>query len=264
MDRYWSTKTLYHGLWARSIMSRDRFSALMAMLHVLDSSAEGAGKLRKVQPFIDYFKDKCTSLYQPSQHIAIDERMVKSRHRSGIRQYIKDKPIKWGIKLWVLADSANGYTYNFDVYIGRDAARNVSQHGLGYDVVMKLMQPLLHQGYHLFVDNFYTSMQLVKDLFQLGVAVTGTVSENRKGFPETLKNGKQWAKKKERGAMRWERVPPVLALQWKDNKVVSLLTTIDNANDSVQVSRKAKTNNVWRSVNVPQPVAIKRLSLIHI
>jgi hypothetical protein len=36
--------------------------------------------------------------------------MVKSRHRSGIRQYIRDKPTKWGIKLWVLADSSNGYT----------------------------------------------------------------------------------------------------------------------------------------------------------
>jgi hypothetical protein len=28
--RYWSTKTLYHGLWARVMMSRDRFKALMA------------------------------------------------------------------------------------------------------------------------------------------------------------------------------------------------------------------------------------------
>ena len=49
--------------------------------------------------------------------------MVKSRHSSGIRQYmyIKDKPTKWGIKLWVLADSSNGYTVDFDVYIGRAA-----------------------------------------------------------------------------------------------------------------------------------------------
>ena len=71
--------------------------------------------------------------------------MVRSRHRSGIRQYIKDKPTKWGIKLWVLADSSNGYTIDFDIYIGRDAGRDVSAHGLGYDVVMKLMQPYLNQ-----------------------------------------------------------------------------------------------------------------------
>ena len=30
-DKYWSTKTLYYGLWARSIMSRTRYKALMAL-----------------------------------------------------------------------------------------------------------------------------------------------------------------------------------------------------------------------------------------
>lgn len=116
--RYWSTKSLYHGLWARSIMSRDRFKALIGMLHVVDPATEDEqDKLRKVNGLLQFFKEKCKSLYQPFQRVAIDERMVKSKHRSGIRQYIKNKPTKWGIKLWVLADSANGYTCDFDVYI---------------------------------------------------------------------------------------------------------------------------------------------------
>jgi hypothetical protein len=46
---YWSTKTLYHGLWARSIMSRDRFKALLAMLHVVEPCTDNEqDKLRKV------------------------------------------------------------------------------------------------------------------------------------------------------------------------------------------------------------------------
>ena len=114
--------------------------------------------------------------------LAIDERMVKSRHRSGIRQYIKDKPTKWGIKLWVLADSCNGYTCDFTVYIGRAAGREVSANGLGYDVVMRLMNPFFDQGYHLYVDNFYTSVTLFKDLFARGVSATGTILESKKRF----------------------------------------------------------------------------------
>ena len=39
-DRYWNTKTLYHGLWARSFMPRKRFQALMAMLHIVDPTRE--------------------------------------------------------------------------------------------------------------------------------------------------------------------------------------------------------------------------------
>ena len=56
--------------------------------------------------------------------------------------------------------------------------------------------------------------------------------------------------------MRWERVPPVLVVQWVDNKPVSLLTTIDIANDSVQVKRNRVPNGVWTAVNVAQPKAI--------
>ena len=74
-------------------------------------------------------------LYQRSQNIAVDERMVKARNRSGIRQFMKDKPTKWGINLWVATDSSNGYTCDFEIYTGKKS-RDSSQHGLGYDVVM--------------------------------------------------------------------------------------------------------------------------------
>ena len=118
----------------------------MAVLHVVDPDTDDPqDKLRKVSDFVSSFKEKCRSLYQPIQQVSIDERMVKSKHRSGIRQYIKNKPTKWGIKLWVLADGANAYTCDFDVYIGKSAGKQVSENGLGYDVVMKLMTPLLNK-----------------------------------------------------------------------------------------------------------------------
>ena len=195
VEKYWSKKTLYHGLWSRAIMSRERFKAIMALLYVVDPATEAPGdKLHKVESLVEYFKTRCRELYQPRQNVAIDERMVKSRHRSGIRQYIKDKPTKWGIKLWVRADSSNGYTIDYNIYIGRAAGREVSEHGLGYDVVMRLMTPYLNQGYHLFVDNFYTSVTHFKALFTQGVPATGTIMETRRNFPAVLKNGKEWAK----------------------------------------------------------------------
>lgn len=132
---------------------------------------------------------------------------MKSKHRSGIRQYIKNKPTKWGIKLWVLTDSANGYTCDFDVYIGRNAAAVPSPNGLGYDVVMRLVQPLINQGYHLYFNNFYTSETLVKDLFRLMIPATGTAGTNRTGFPDSMKKqltvGKKTAKAKYEMGKGW-------------------------------------------------------------
>ncbi|KAF3849547.1 hypothetical protein F7725_019266 [Dissostichus mawsoni] len=40
--------------------------------------------------------------------------MVASK--TGMTQYMKAKPTKWGFKLFVIADSRNGYTIDFSVY----------------------------------------------------------------------------------------------------------------------------------------------------
>ena len=45
-------------------------------------------------------------------------------------------------------------------------------------------------------------------------------------------------------------------MQWIDNKVVSLLTTIENANDRIQVNRKSKTAGVWSTKVVHQPKTV--------
>ena len=255
VNRYWSTKTLYHGLWARSIMPRIRFQGLMAFLHVVDPATDTPGdKLRKVESFVNYFKSRCVALYHSRKQVAVDERMVRSRHRSGIRQYTKDKPIKWGIKLWVVADSSNDYTVDFNIYIGKDAAREISKFRLGHDVVVRLTSPYYNQGYHLFIDNLYTSVHLIKHLFQHGVIATGTILQTRKDMPENFKKGSEWGKNKARGTMRWQRDPPCLILQWVDSKVVSMISTTGNANNPGQVKHRVKTaDGVWNSVEVTQP-----------
>ena len=197
----------------------------------------------------------------PQKYVAIDERMVKSRHRSGFRQFIKDKPTKWGIKLWVLADSSNGYTVDFNIYIGRAAGQSIGEHGLGYDVVMLLMAPYLGKGYHLFVDNFYSTLTLFKHLYDQGVVATGTILPSRRSFLPTLKKSQEWAKGWERQSMRWVRDPPCLVLQWVDNKVVSMITTVGNANEQGQVTRRVRTDGRWGEILVKQPQIFKTYNM---
>ena len=96
---------------------------------------------------------------------------------------------------------------------------------------MTLMQNYLDQGYHLFIDNFYTSVTIAKHLFDRGTLVTGTIIDSRRDVPASLKNEKAWDKGKPKETMRWERDAPVLALQWVHNKVVSMTTTSGNANE---------------------------------
>ena len=210
---YWSTKSLYHGLWTQNVLTHDRFKVIMAMLHIADFSKESKeDKLKKVQHFIDHMCQRCRELYQPSANVAIHERMVKLKHRSGMRQYMPLKLVKFGLKLWVLAGSLNGYTYDFDIYTGK--GEPLHEQGLGYTVVMKLGSPLLDQGYNFYFGNFYTSPAIINDLYQRNTPSCGTITENRKGFPDCMKGGEVWGRKKEKGDMRWEGNGYLLALQY--------------------------------------------------
>ena len=67
----------------------------------------------------------------------------------------------------------------------------------------KCTQGLVEQGYHLFCDNFHTEVQLLLiDLVGKVIRACGTMLVKRKGFPRSLKDVKQWARKAKRGDMR--------------------------------------------------------------
>ena len=109
---------------------------------------------------------------------------------------------------------------------------------------MKLISPFVR------FDDFYTSVKLVCDLFQMKTPACGTTIENHRGYPDSMKNGKKWA-------MRWKRDGKCLAVQWKDNKVVTVLSLFDKGNDYVTASRNARVDNKWTEIEVRKPMAIE-------
>ena len=59
--------------------------------------------------------------------------------------------------------------------------------------------------------------------------------------------------------MRWVRDPPCLVLQWVDNKVLSMITTVGNANEQGQVTWKLmKINAVDRSDQILSAFSTQR------
>ena len=58
-----------------------------------------------------YVRARCLDLYQPVTELSVDERMVKSRARCHMVQYMKNKRTKFGFKLWVVDDPSGYRTY---------------------------------------------------------------------------------------------------------------------------------------------------------
>ncbi|XP_070385975.1 piggyBac transposable element-derived protein 4-like [Dermacentor albipictus] len=256
LHMYWSTAKLFSGLLPPNIMPRRRFTALLAMLHISDpdtSNGAAAQKLDKVSWLLEHMNDCSASLFQPYREISVDERMVKSKARSGIRQYIRDKVVKWGYKLWVLADPKTGYTIQFIVYTGK--REKPSANGLAFDVVTKLCDKYLDRGYIIYMDNFYTSTSLLVHLLERKTLACGTTRKDRRGFPTELK-GVTWEKRAKRGDVRWLRDKGVLYLQWKDRRVVHMVSTAHTANSHVLAKRREKKDGKWQQISIKKPQLI--------
>ena len=72
-------------------------------------------RLWKLRWFLDFLAARFQALYQVDGFVTVDESMVKFKGRLVFRQYLPLKPIKWGVKVWVMAESSTGYCSNFQV-----------------------------------------------------------------------------------------------------------------------------------------------------
>ena len=174
-------------------MSRNRYRQILRYIHVVDNTSAltrtdpNYDRLWKVRPLIDLLPHTCAEMYNPGQQLSIDESMIGTKCRISFIQYLPAKPTKWGIKVWMCSDAATGYILSFSIYTGKDPNVSISPNGLGYDVVIRLLENKFNKGYSVSADNFYTSPNLFLDLFNKGVSGTGTVRTNRKNFPSELR-----------------------------------------------------------------------------
>ncbi|XP_029924335.1 piggyBac transposable element-derived protein 4-like [Myripristis murdjan] len=193
------------------------------------------------------------AVYHPRQHISVDERMVATKARLSIKQYMKAKPTKWGLKFFVLAD-VNGYTVDFRLYTGKSAF--ASGKGLSFDVVTSLVnKDFLGSGYTVYCDNFYTSPELFRHLSQQGFGACGTYRQGRVGVPSTQENAVN--KRSPRGTIRWIRDGDLLFVKWMDTREVSMCTNIHPVYTGETVLRWQKTADGRRErVAIPRPTAV--------
>ena len=122
---YWSSDDYFGNQGIKKVMSKNRFEEIGSYLHFNDSSVEpargtlGFDCLYKIRPIFNSILGNCQTKFKPTKNLSADEGMIGFRGRLSFRQYMPAKPTKYGIKVWMAADSSNGYVLNFDVYLGK-------------------------------------------------------------------------------------------------------------------------------------------------
>uniref|UniRef100_A0A2A4J9R0 PiggyBac transposable element-derived protein domain-containing protein n=1 Tax=Heliothis virescens TaxID=7102 RepID=A0A2A4J9R0_HELVI len=109
------------------IMSYNRFLLIKSLIHFVDNETiTEHSRLCKIQPVTDYFNEKFSSMYYPSQDIVIDESLLKWHGRLGFAQKILSKAAQVGVKTYELCESSSGYLWKFFIYAGKDKTRTAT------------------------------------------------------------------------------------------------------------------------------------------
>ena len=244
LEMYWSKQhPIIETPGISNVMSRNRFQQIFRFFHLTSSSVQvhsvghpGYDRLFKVRKFLDLVCPKFENEYTPHKQVTIDEAMIPFKGRLSFKQYLKDKPIKWGIKVFVLSDAHNGYVYRLQVYTGKDLS-NVSDVGLCTKVVLDLMSGLESFHHELYTDNYYTSPSLYLTLYSRGVNACGTVRPNRKGFPQDLVTK---ATIHNRSYYNYRSSGPLLATVWVDKRSIYFLSTMHVAESTEESTVKRR------------------------
>jgi hypothetical protein len=112
------------------------------------------------------------------------------------------------------------------VYYGRETQLIDNDHPHTFRVVQTLVEPFHDKGYDLYVDRFYSSPLLARELTKVGITVTGTVQSNRRDMPKEVTAKR---KREPRGNIRAALSGDILALSWMDKRKVLMLSTKHNA-----------------------------------
>ncbi|XP_034018956.1 piggyBac transposable element-derived protein 3-like [Thalassophryne amazonica] len=235
IEDYWAMETRVPQV--ANLMSSKRFRLLRRVIHFNDNTqiTDTCDRFFKVRPLFTFL----TTAFRHEPQIpkqSVDEVMVayKGKTAGNLRQYIKNKPDKWGFKLFARA-SEDGFIHDIVLYQGKTTLD-------AHDVLLMNEQKVLGATSQIvavlastmssptttaiFADNFFTSLELVWYLRVHKCRYTETARDNRIRKPP-LKSIKEMDKKVvPRGICDYVTSDDgILAVRWKDKKTVTLLST---------------------------------------
>ena len=202
----------------------------------------------KVEPLATHIRNACKSCWTPSSNVSVDEMICRFSGRSQHTMRMKGKPIPSGYVIYSLCDA--GYTWTFEFYSRVEASPHPRDETIGGEVanlVYHLATQLPHRArnYNVYMDNYFSSVELFRALRKKNIGACGTVRTNSKGFPAVLRVEKSAARYYQWDTLSavvvGEEPAQVLASVWIDNGPVTMLTTVhrlDGADARIERDRR--------------------------
>ena len=192
-----NTQTAY-ALWQsdnlaifRTAMSQKRFLALLKYIRFDDKRTRAfrqqTDKAAPIRDIWNFFNENLANNYDPHEAFTVDEQFFPYRGRTKFTQYIPSKPAKYGIKFWWACDSRTNYPLQGTFYTGRDEKGEERDTRQGENVLLQLSNRYTNSGLTVIADNFFTTLDGVKRLENIGIGFVGTIHHNQRCIPKEMK-----------------------------------------------------------------------------
>jgi Transposase IS4 len=185
-------------------------------------------KLQKIRDVWDDFMLSCKRSYWPSQQVGIDEAIKRFKGRCSFKQYIKSKPVRWGLKVFCVCCSATGYLWNASIYAGKTEEKDAAAKEISatHSLVVALLEPLAGLRHIVHMDNWFSSIPLFNELAKMDILSCGTIRTNRKGLDPavTMKKSEESLLKKNPGTIRFSSYGSLCFMSWFAKRAVHVLT----------------------------------------
>ena len=158
-------------------MSIKRFKFLVCCLRFdnCDSRTKRKNKeqLAAVQEIFSKLVTNCQMNYSLGKNVTIDKMLIGFCERCIFCQHIPSKSNKYGIKIFALVNAETYYLYILEVYAGKQPERPHT------DVVKRMCKPLYKSGWNVTANNWFTDLNLLKELKEKALTYVGTIKKKR-------------------------------------------------------------------------------------
>ncbi|KAG7354197.1 PolC-type DNA polymerase III [Nitzschia inconspicua] len=240
-SNWFSSNPLLESPVAKKITTGRQFQKMLRYLHCCDPDQNATSDDGEYDPsykileFKNSLEKRWAALFVPHQELSLDETLLRAFGRMKFKVRIISKAARYGIKLYVVTDAATAFVMGVLVYTGKYTYSDTRSESTKktVQVVQQLCEPFRGSHRTVYVDRFYSSVDLLKQLEDMQLYTTGTILSNRIPRSMTIAKSSREFKAMNRGdsvshvltytTTKGERKQAGL-VAWKDRNIVYCIT----------------------------------------
>ena len=246
ITKYWHKNELCTTPFFGRYMTRTQFERILSNIHLIDNTIPSQDPLNKIGPVLAMIERIFLHVYTPKKNLSVDEASCPFKGRLAFKMYNPRKPSRFHIRLYQVCEAESGYCIGLEVFTGNKNSECIKMSkpidptsSLTTQLVLGLLEKckLLDKGYHIYMDNYYSSPELMEELYLHSTFPVGTCHSNRKCLPKavTLAQLKP-------GQSCFRRAGSLLCIKWCDKQSVLILSTIHDAVE-INTGKKDRQGN---------------------